>query len=141
MREVCNIAHLQDEMKENEVINVNKRELDSQAKQILKLAEENGVTNNFFFKTTFDRYMILLDMLEEFKRSMDEDGLQVTKEYVKGRKNLYSSPSVKSFNQTTDLANKTVSTLIKIIKSFSVEEQTEEDQLMNMINGSDEDEE
>ena len=118
-----------------------KNDLDKQAKEILQLAEENGVKNNFFFKTTFDRYLVLLDMLEEFKKSMKEEGLQVTKEYVKGRKNLYSSPAVKNFNSTTDLANRTVATLIKIIKSFSVEEETkEEDPLMSMINGDDGDE-
>lgn len=117
------------------------KELEAQAKQILQLAEENGVQNNFFFKTTFDRYLVLLKMLEEFKKSMEDEGLQVTKEYVKGRKNLYSSPAVKNFNQTTDLANKTVSTLIKIIKSFGAEEPNEEDPLLGMINGSDGDEE
>ena len=118
-----------------------KKELDKQAKEILQLAEENGVKNNFFFKTTFDRYLVLLDMLEEFKKSMDEEGLTVKKEYVKGRKNLYSSPAVKNYNQTTDLANRTVATLIKIIKSFSVEDTSEDDPLMTMINGSDGDEE
>lgn len=118
-----------------------KKELDKQAKEILQLAEENGVGNNFFFKTTFDRYLVLLDMLAEFKKSMDEEGLTVKKEYVKGRKNLYSSPAVKNYNQTTDLANRTVATLIKIIKSFSVEDTSENDPLMTMINGSDGDEE
>lgn len=118
-----------------------KKQIDNQAKEILKLAEENGVGNNFFFQTTFDRYLVLLDMLEEFKKSMKEEGLQVTKEYVKGRKNLYSSPAVKNFNSTTDLANRTVATLIKIIKSFSVEEEVEDDPLSSIINGSGENEE
>jgi len=113
-----------------------KKKLDAQAKKILKLAEENGVKNNFFFTTTFDRYLVLLDMLDEFKKSMDEEGLTVKKEYVKGRKNLYSSPAVKNFNSTTDLANRTVATLIKIIKSFSVEdEENDKDPLLTMING------
>jgi len=67
---------------------------------------------------------------------MKEDGLLITKEYVKGRKNLYASPSVAEYNKTTDSANKTVSTLMKIIKSFNVEETPEdEDPLMKIING------
>jgi hypothetical protein len=65
--------------------------------------------------------------------------LLVSKEYVRGRKNLYSNPAVAEYNKTTDSANKTVSTLLRIIKDFNVEESTEEeDLLMKMINGSDE---
>jgi hypothetical protein len=113
-----------------------KKKMNKQAKEILKLAEEKGVKNNFFFTTTFDRYLVLLDMLDEFKKSMDDDGLTVKKEYVKGRKNLYSSPAVKNFNSTTDLANRTVATLIKVIKSFSESESEDtQDPLLSMING------
>ena len=70
---------------------------------------------------------------------MDINGMFISKEYVKGRKNLYSNPAVGDYNRTTDSANKTVSTLIKIIKEFNVEGMVEEDDLlMKMINGSDE---
>ena len=73
---------------------------------------------------------------------MKEDGMLVTKEYVKGRKNLYSSPAVAEYNKTTDSANKTVACLMKIIRNFNVEDTTEdEDPLLKIINGSDEDEE
>lgn len=70
---------------------------------------------------------------------MKEDGVLVTKEYVKGRKNLYSHPAVAEYNRTTDSANKTVSTLMKIIKSFNAEETSEDDAdpLMKLINGDD----
>jgi hypothetical protein len=60
----------------------------------------------------------------------------VTKEYVKGRGNLYTNPAVSDFNRTTDSANKTVSTLLKIIKNFSVDEDKEDkDPLLEMIQG------
>ena len=65
----------------------------------------------------------------------------LTKEYVKGRKNVYSSPAVKDYNTTTDSANRTVSTLMKIIRSWNVQEVTEqEDPLIKIINGDDIDE-
>ena len=116
--------------------------LKTQAEQIMKLAEENGVQGNFLFTTTFDRYLFLLDNLEELKKRIKEEGMTVEKEYIKGEKNAYSSPSVRNYNSTCDLANKTVSTLMKIIKSFNVEENGEEDDpLMAAINGSDEGEE
>jgi hypothetical protein len=64
----------------------------------------------------------------------------VYKRQVKGRKNLYSSPAVKDYNTTTDSANRTVATLMKIIKNYNVGDTTkEEDPLMKIINGGDDD--
>ena len=116
--------------------------LDKQAKEILKLAEESGVQSNYFFATTFDRYLVQLKILDELKKAIDEEGMLVEKEYVKGRKNLYTNPAVSDFNRTTDSANKTVATLMRIIKNFGVEETAEEiDPLMSIINGSDDSDE
>jgi len=115
----------------------NKRDLQKQAKEIIKIAEENGVQSNYFFVTTFERYQMQLKILAELEKSINEDGLLVSKEYVKGRKNLYTSPAVAEYNKTTDSANKTVATLMKIIKNFNVEEKTDEDEdpLLKAING------
>ena len=115
-----------------------KSKLKAQADEILKLAEESGVQSNYFFSTTFERYLVQLKILDELKKAIDEEGMIVSKEYVKGRKNLYSNPAVAEFNRTTDSANKTVSTLMKIIKNFGVEENEDSDPLMDIINGSDE---
>lgn len=116
-----------------------KKSLKEQATEIIKIAEESGVQSNFFFATTFKRYQTQLDILSELEKIMAEEGMLVSKEYVKGRKNLYSNPAVAEYNKTTDSANKTVATLIRIIKNFNVEESTEEeDVLMKMINGSEE---
>lgn len=116
-----------------------KKNLQQQANEIIKIAEASGVQSNFFFVTTFKRYQVQLEILDELKKVLDDEGMLVTKEYVKGRKNLYASPAVAEFNKTTDSANKTVGALMKIIKEFNVEGMTEdEDLLMKMINGSDE---
>ena len=40
-----------------------KLSLQEQATEILKIAEESGVSNNFFFVTTFKRYQVQLKML------------------------------------------------------------------------------
>ena len=120
---------------------MDKKTLNEQAKEIERIAEESGVQSNFFFITTFKRYQVQLNILNELEKTMNEDGLLVTKEYVKGRKNLYSSPAVAEYNKTTDSANKTVATLMKIIRNFNVAESTEEDDpLLKVINGDDGDE-
>ncbi len=111
------------------------KELDSQAKEILKQAKENGVQTNFFFVTTFERYMEQLKILKELKKSIAEDGTTVSKEYVRGRMNIYTNPSVNAYNSTTASANRTVETLIKIIKGFKAEKKEEKDPLIDLING------
>ena len=87
--------------------------LNQQAAEILRIAEESGVQSNFFFVTTFKRYQVQLNILNELQKSMDKDGVLVTKEYVKGRENVYSHPAVADYNRTTDSANKTVTTLMR----------------------------
>ena len=121
-----------------------KMTLNEQAQEIIRIAEESGVQSNFFFLTTFKRYQVQLNMLNELEKKMKDEGMLVTKEYVKGRANLYSSPAVKDYNATTDSANRTVATLMKIIKNYNVDDgetEVEEDPLLKAINGSDDDDE
>lgn len=114
--------------------------LNEQAEQILKIAEGYNVDKNFFFITTFKRYLVQINILNELENSIKADGVLVTKEYVKGRKNVYTHPAIQEFNRTTDSANKTVSTLMKIIKSFAGEDiDNDEDPLLKIINGGDDD--
>ena len=121
-----------------------KLSLNEQAQEIIRIAEESGVQSNFFFITTFKRYQVQLNMLTELEKAIKEDGVTTTKEYVKGRKNVYSSPAVKDYNTTTDSANRTVATLMKIIKNYNVDDgetEVEEDPLLKAINGSEDYEE
>ena len=77
--------------------------------------------------------------LELIQKEIGDEGMLVSKEYVKGRKNLYTNPAVGDYNRTTDSANKTVSTLLRILKSFGadVSSEKETDPLMDIINGGD----
>ena len=115
-----------------------KKSLKEQANQILRLAEESGLQSNYFFVTTFERYQVQLQILEELEKAIKDEGMLVSKEYVKGRKNLYTNPAVSDYNRTTDSANKTVATLLRILKSFDSESGQEDvDPLMDIINGGD----
>ena len=115
-----------------------KMNLKEQADAILKLAEESGLQSNYFFVTTFERYQVQLQILEELEKAIKDEGMLVSKEYVKGRKNLYTNPAVSDYNRTTDSANKTVATLLKILKNFDADSsQDDADPLMDIINGGD----
>ena len=97
---------------------MNKISLNEQAQEILRIAEQHGVEQNFFFLTTFKRYQVQLQILNDLEKTIKQNGILVTKEYVKGRKNVYSHPAISDYNRTTDSANKTVVTLMKIITTL-----------------------
>lgn len=110
--------------------------LNEQALEIVRLAEKNGVQTNFFFVTTFKRYQVQINILTELEKEIGEEGTTVSKEYVKGRKNLYTNPAINAYNRTTDSANKTVTTLLKIVQGWKKEEKDDEvDPLIALING------
>lgn len=114
----------------------NSKTLSEKAKEILELAEKNGVQTNFFFTTTFQRYLVQIKILEDLEREINEAGALVTKEYVKGRENIYTNPAINAYNNTTNSANKTVTTLLKIVQGFKAEDKEKEvDPLLEIING------
>ena len=121
---------------------LDKKALDAKAKEIMKTAEEKGVQSNFFFITTFQRYLIQIYVLSKLEEMINKEDTLVTKEYVKGRKNVYSNPAITEYNKTTDSANKTIACLLKIVRSFSENEPSKsDDALLDAINGDDGDEE
>lgn len=123
----------------------NKMTLNDKAQQILKIAEQYGVEKNFLFITTFKRYSIQLQILTELEKAIEEHGSMVEKEYVKGRKNLYTNPAINEYNKAVNSANKTVSTLMSIIKTnsdkYNEDNGQEDDPLLRVLNGYDDDEE
>ena len=113
-----------------------KTNLDKQAQEILRIASECGAQSDYFFVTTFKRYQRQLKILDSLEKSLDEYGMTVTKEYVKGRQNLCSNPAIADYNRTTDSANKTVATLMRILKNYGADDSNaDEDPLADAISG------
>ena len=113
-----------------------KLDLQKQAEEILKIAEQFGVEQNFLFLTTFKRYQVQLKILTQLEQKIKEDGSLVTKEYVKGRENVYTHPAISEYNKTSQSANNTVATLIKILKDLrkdGSEESKEKDALFDVL--------
>lgn len=89
--------------------------LNAQAKEILKKAQEKGVEHSFMFVTTFARYQEHILHLAELQKVIAEEGTMVTKEYVKGRANIYVNPAINAYNSTAGAADKTAQLLLKYI--------------------------
>lgn len=111
-----------------------KATLQEQVEEILAKAERKGLETDFFFKTTFKRYQVQMQILSELEKEIKSEGATVSKEYVKGRKNLYINPAVNAYNTTASAANSTVSTLMNIVNQFGKEmEEEPENESIDLI--------
>lgn len=120
----------------------NSMSLNEQAQEILRIAATHGVEQNFFFLTTFKRYQVQIKILNDLEKQIQAEGPTVTKEYVKGRKNLYTNPAIGDYNKTSTAANQTVQTLMKIIQSMRDDDEDSAgagtgtgDELMDFLKG------
>lgn len=100
--------------KEEKGINLNDK-----AKELLELAQQADVEQNFFFVSTFKRYQVQLNILNQLESEIRKAGVLVTKQYVKGRENVYTHPAVTDYNRTATAANQTVQTILKIITTLA----------------------
>lgn len=96
--------------------------LQEQANAILEKAKEKGISSNFFFVTTFKRYQVQMSILNSLEKEISATGATVTKEYVKGRGNIYTNPAIGEYNKTSTAANGTVATLINIVERLGEDE-------------------
>ena len=108
-------------------------DLNQQAQEILKIAEKHGVEQNFFFITTFKRYQVQINILIDLEAAIKRDGSLVTKEYVKGRGNVYTHPAITEYNRTSTSANQTVQTLMKIIATMREDNDDTGDELLEFL--------
>lgn len=116
----------------------NKLTIQQQADEVLRIAEQKGVSTNFFFVTTFKRYQVQMKIMSELEKEINEMGATVKKEYVKGRTNVYTNPAITEYNKTATAANGTVSTLINIIRSFGEEGDSPASKLQQLLAMTDE---
>lgn len=107
--------------------------LNQQAQEILKIAEKHGVEQNFFFITTFKRYQIQINILNNLEKTIRTESALVTKEYVKGRENIYTHPAINEYNKTSTAANQTVQTLVKIITTLRDNSDDSENELLDFL--------
>lgn len=101
-------------MAEKKSVNLNEK-----ARELLELAQEANVEQNFFFVSTFKRYQVQLKILNQLEAEINNSGVLVTKQYVKGRENVYTHPAVTDYNKTATAANQTVQTILKIITTLA----------------------
>lgn len=91
-----------------------KKSLEAQAKDVLARAEELSKEKRYFFDTAFQRYQTQVDIMKKLEKVIEEEGMVVEKEYVKGRKNIVTNPAVREYNNTSTAANNTMTAITKL---------------------------
>lgn len=109
--------------------------LDKQAAEILATAERMGVQDNFYFRTTFERYLTQLKLLDGLREAIERNGMTTTRTYVRGESNEYANPAIDSYNKTANAANTTVKTLMHITAQFGKRSADGTEDLIAFING------
>ena len=74
------------------------------AKGILEDAKEKGLDNDSCFLTSYHMLEVQVEMLDSLEKTFKEDGSIITKEYVKGRGNVYIHPAVDKYTKISDSA-------------------------------------
>lgn len=100
---------------------------------IKKMAKEYGVASNPLFLSALENYETVQKAIEQINKILFDDDILTTKEYVKGRENVYIHPAIKELPRHIDMANKTRACMIDIIEKFGTI--GEKDPLQSFLGG------
>lgn len=83
---------------------------------LIELAKTYGVEKNALFVQAAEQYSVQAMVIKQIKTALEEENdLLTSKEYVKGRENVYTHPLVRELPKHSDSANKTLTTMLEII--------------------------
>lgn len=105
----------------------NVNSIKEKAKGIMQEAKERGLDTDASFTTSFHLLEVQIEMLEALEKSFREDGTTITKEYVKGRENIYIHPAVDKYTKTSDSAFNKILKLKEMLKEETPSEDNFDD--------------
>ena len=120
--------------KESKSTSEQEKRLDMLAEKFKETAESLSEEHRYIFESTLETYFQLIKNFKVLKEALEADGCLITKEYVKGRQNVYVHPAMSEMNKTVNMLNSTAKTLIAIIKDLGSENKEEVDELMAFTN-------
>ena len=86
---------------------------------LMRLAKTYGVEKNALFVHAAEQYSVQTMVINQIKSELEEkEDLLTSKEYVKGRENVYTHPLVRELPKHADSANKTLATMLEIINKL-----------------------
>lgn len=110
------------------------KRLEMLAEKFKGIAESLSEEHRYIFESTLETYFQLIKNFKVLKEALETDNCLITKEYVKGRQNVYVHPAMSEMNKTVNMLNTTAKTLITIIKELGAENKEEVDELTAFTN-------
>ena len=103
----------------------------------MERAENLGLADDYLFISTLERYKTQVQILSRLRKTIEAEDTIVTKEYIRGRENLYTHPAITEYNKTCDSTNKTAQTIDGLMKSaFNIRKKEEDkDPLVTLLEG------
>lgn len=101
----------------------------SSYRKLLKFGKNFGVEKAEDFKAAAMTYAEEVELIAKMRTQLEEDGMTVEKEYVKGRQNVCIHPLVQEIPKHVDCANRTLGILGDIIVKRGKTEPDTEDPL------------
>lgn len=86
--------------------------------KLRRLAKQVGCDDNPLFITELDKYSLQLKVINLIREELSNSELAVSKEYVKGRENLYAHPLIKELPKHSDSATKSATFLWNLIRDY-----------------------
>lgn len=101
----------------------------SSYRKLLKLGKIYQVDRDEDYKAAAATYAEEAELIAKMRTQLAEDGMTVTKEYVKGRENVCIHPLVQEIPKHVDCANRTLGIIGKIIVERGKEKPDADDPL------------
>ena len=95
-----------------------RKKYQDELEEIERAAKEANCDTNFLYRSSLDRYVTQLDLLENSKKDIKKRGLVIQKITPRGGMMEVPNPAIQTYNQTASAANSTVSTLLRIVQTF-----------------------
>ena len=92
---------------------------------------------NYMYMNSLERYKDLKKLIDTIQKKIDEEGVIIKKEYIKGRENLVVNPLINELNKLTETSNKMIITLIKLKKHICEVENESNDPLYEILHCGD----
>ena len=108
--------------------------INDRAKAILERVRDKSDEQALFFETTFTRYIEQIALLQKLKKAIDEKGVLITKQNVKGGENTISNPAIKDYVSVSSQANDTGKLLIRFVQE-PLEGDDDKDELELFLSG------
>ena len=88
---------------------------------------DQGLDNVVIDTAIFQQYLETLDHRQKLRDAIVNDGTTVTKEYVKGRQNIYVHPALAAYAQQGKLLLNTAQTLMTLIREKIADSDDQDD--------------